>query len=112
MTERLRLTEILTTSSAVANYLGVPNVRASHLLLAIELLSGKKSMDDLGRPQSPMIARMTGAGSGVDPDVQRLSQRWFSRLARDPLAELTEPDLDELVAELAVLDSLEGSSTE
>ena len=49
MAERLRLTEILTTSTAVANYLGEPVVAARHVRTALRMLEGETSLDDHGR---------------------------------------------------------------
>ena len=103
MTERLRLTEILTTSSAVANYLGVPEVRPQDVLLALEILRGEKSLDDLGRPQSPMISRLTKAGGGAEPAVRELAQRWFAELGGDLAGEFDEAQLQRFEAELRSL---------
>ena len=103
MPEPLRLTEILTTSTAVANYLGQPVVTAEHLLAAIGILQGKKALDDLGRPQSPLVSRMTKAGSGVAPEIQALAQRWFAVFDNDVLREFSEEQLNELVRELEAL---------
>lgn len=104
--EGLRLTEVLTTATAVANYLGETTIRAEHLQAAIGLLRETITMDDLGRPQSPTLARMTRAGSEVAPEVRVLAQQWFARLGSDPLAEFGaadlaafERDLSRLVAE-------------
>ncbi len=106
MTDALRLTEILTTSSAIANYLGVPVVDASHLLKAIEVLEGNVTLDDLGRPLSPMLSRLTRAGNGVAPEVQQLAQRWFAELGGDPLAEFDEESLKAFIEEARALNAL------
>ena len=103
MSDGLRLTEILTTASAAANYQGAPTVEAEHLRIAIELLTGRLTMEDLGRPQSPLVARMTKAGSGVAPEVKELAGRWFARLGDDPLAEFDEARLAEFTAEISTL---------
>jgi len=98
----MRFADILTTASAVANYLGEPGVTAAHLLAAIAILRGEKSLDDLGRPVSPLIQR--GATSGVvHPPVQVLVQQWFARLGNDVDAELDTAALAEFTAELAAL---------
>src|SRR5687767_718981 len=104
MAEALRLTEILTTSSAVANYLGARTVEAQHVLLAIAILEGSKTLDDLGRPQSPLISRVTGAGSGVAEEVRELAQRWFAAFEGDVLREFSEGELHEFVEELRMID--------
>lgn len=105
MSERLRLTEILTTSSAVANYLGVPEVSVSHVRQALSLLKGETTLDDLGRPQSPLLARVTGAGKGAEPALRALAQRWFARLGGDAAAEFDEAQLAEFEAELTALEA-------
>ena len=103
MGNALRLTEILTTSSAVANFLGAREVSADHVLSAIGILRGEKNLDDLGRPQSPMLSRATGAGSGAEEAVKELAQRWFARLGGDVLAELDEGLLSEFEGELRTI---------
>lgn len=103
MPDRLRLAEILTTSSAVANYLGERDVSARHVLAAIDILEGTKSLDDLGRPLSPLVSRMAGAGSGADDAVKALAQRWLAALGGDVQAELDEAQLAGLKAELSAL---------
>ena len=97
--EPLRLTEILTTSSAVANYLGEPDVTAGHVLSAIAILRGELTMERLGRPVSPLVPRAPGGG-GADPRVRELAQRWFARLGGDVGAALDDVQLASLVKEL------------
>ncbi len=106
---RVRLTEILTTASAVANFKGEPEVRAGHLLSAIAMLVGEQSLDDLGRPVSPLVARMTGAGSGASAGVRELAQRWFSRQGGEVTYELTDEELHALREELTELASVEAA---
>lgn len=108
MTDQLRLTEVLTTSTSVATYLGQPTVEPTHLLLAVKVLLGETTMDNLGRPQSPLLIRVSGAGSTVAPDVRDLAQRWFARFDHNPLREFTPAELDEFVAEVSGLRSLSG----
>lgn len=100
MAERLRLAEILTTSSAVANYLGARDVSATHVLAAIDILLGSKTLDDLGRPLSPLVSRAAGAGSGAAEDVKELARRWLAELEGDIQRELTDTQLGRLRAEL------------
>jgi hypothetical protein len=97
--EPLRLTEILTTSSAVANYLGQPDVTAGHMLSAIAILRGETTIESLGRPVSPLIPRARG-GAGAHPRVRELAQRWFARLGGDAGAVLDEGQLASLIEEL------------
>jgi hypothetical protein len=101
--EPLRLTEILTTSSAIANFLGEPTIRASHLLRAIQILQGELTIEDLGRPVSPLVPRGRDSG-GVEPNVQDLVQRWFAVLGSDAKAELSESQLAEFVDALRSID--------
>ena len=97
--EPLRLTEILTTSSAVANYLGQPDVTAGHMLSAIAILRGEMTMESLGRPVSPLVPRVPGGG-GADPRVRELAQRWFAKLGGEVGAALDDVQLASLVEEL------------
>ena len=103
MGEGLRLSEILTTSSAVANYRGVRNVRALDVLDAVAMLRGEKALDDLGRPLSPMVSRISGAGSGATDGVRELAQRWFAALGEDPTAELDDQQQRNFELELSAL---------
>jgi hypothetical protein len=105
--EHLRFADILTTASAVANYLGQPTVSAAHLLDAIAILRGATSLDDLGRPVSPLLRRATEPGGGVDPAIRELAQRWFAALGASVAAELDVAQLSALVAEL---EGLRGAS--
>jgi len=109
LNDDLRLTDILTTASAVANYLGVPEVRASHVRDAIAILQDRKSMDDLGRPQSPMLSRLIGSGKGADPAVAELARHWFERLGGDVTATLDEAALTEFEAALEALENPNAS---
>jgi hypothetical protein len=111
MPDALRLTEILTTSSAVANYLGERTVEARHVLLAIEILLGTKTLDDIGRPQSPVISRVTGAGSGAAEDVRELAQRWFAVFEGDVLREFSDAELDEFIEELRLIEERGSPAT-
>ncbi len=104
MGDGLRLAEILTTSTAVANFLGAREVSAGHVLSAVEMLTGRKTLDDLGRPQSPLLSRVTGAGSSVDAAVKALAQEWVAKLGGDARAELDDGALAEFEADLRTLE--------
>ena len=108
MTDALRLTDVLTTSSAIANYLGVRTIEPSHLLAAVDVLTGKATLDDLGRPLSPMVSRVTKAGSTVAPEIQALAQRWFAELGGDPLGEFDADSLSRFVDEVRALSDAKG----
>jgi hypothetical protein len=97
----LRFTDILTTAAAVANYTGAPDVTATHMLDAIAILLGEKSMEDLGRGVSPLVPRgMPGQRESVDPAIRTLAQIWFATLNNDVTATLTEPQIQQLRREL------------
>ena len=100
--EPLRLTDILTTASAVAHFQGDAVVVAGHLRKAVGVLAGQISMDDLGRPRSPLVPR---GEASVSDAVRALAQRWFVRLGSDVLAVLTAAQVAELLAELDALDA-------
>jgi hypothetical protein len=101
--EPLRFADILTTASAVANYLGETDVRAAHLLQSIAILRGERSMDDLGRPTSPLVRRPSPPGA--TEAVRELVQRWFADLGEDANALLDDPTLRRLVSEIEALES-------
>ncbi|MCC7364905.1 MAG: hypothetical protein IT303_11090 [Dehalococcoidia bacterium] len=99
--EPIRFADILTTASAVANYLGAATITAAHLLDAIAILCGERRMEDLGRPVSPLLGGATrGAGPAVPPAVQELVQRWFAALGSDPNAGLAPEQLAALRQDL------------
>jgi hypothetical protein len=76
--DALRFADILTTASAVANYLGEPDVTFSHLAAAVAVLLGETRVEDLGRPRSPLGRSREQAGA--TPGVRVFVQRWFERL--------------------------------
>lgn len=86
--EPLRFADILTTASAVANYLAQPEVTAAHLLEAVAILRGEKTLEDLGRPLSPLVRRAGPQGAGVEPRARELVRRWFAAIGSSPTAEL------------------------
>jgi hypothetical protein len=95
----LRLADILTTAAAVANYVAAPTLTATHVLLSIDILAGQKAMEDLGRPQSPLVATRRGPAP-VEPAVQHLAQRWFEALGSDVHAEFNDETLAAFIADL------------
>jgi hypothetical protein len=106
----VRFTDILTTASAVADYLGEPEVKPGHVLEAIAILRGERDLPDLGRGVSPLVPR--GAGRGlVAQAVRDLVQEWFERLRRDVTAELSEGALASFEAEVLALESDEVSGS-
>ena len=105
MNDRLRLTEILTTASAIANFVGAANVGPRHVLDAIAVLEGGKGMGDFGRPVSPLVPR---AKAGADPAVREIAKRWFAVLGSDLEAALNASQLDALRAELVALPRAEA----
>jgi hypothetical protein len=86
----------------VANYLGADDVSAAHVLDAIAILSGGKSLEDLGRPVSPLVPRTFERG--VEPSVKDLVQRWWHDLGEDVNATLDAAALPLLTAELQALE--------
>lgn len=82
------LAELLTTAAAVANYRGESDVCAAHVLDALAVQLGEKSLEDLGRALSPLVRRMPGLAGGATPGVRAFAQRWFEALDRDAQAPL------------------------
>lgn len=111
MADGVRLTDVLTTASAVANFQGVRDVRAEHIQAAIEIILGERTLDDLGRPVSPLVSRVTTAGAGATTGVRELAQRWFERQGGDIAYELASDELQALRDEVAALVAEEGSSS-
>ena len=102
----IRLTEILTTASAVANYLGEVDVSAEHVAHSIQILLGEITLEDLGRPLSPLVRRLPpGQAGGAEPEVRALAQRWFAELGGDVTAVLTPEQRDQLRGDIAALRS-------
>ncbi|HMO54998.1 MAG TPA: hypothetical protein PJ994_10880, partial [Tepidiformaceae bacterium] len=93
----IRFVEVLTTASAVANYLGVADVTAKHVLAALAILREEATLEDLGRPLSPMLRR---GAPGSEPAVRGFAQRWYRALSENPHAELSEPQVEAMIAEL------------
>lgn len=96
----VRFTDVLTTASSIATYLAAPEVSPAMLLDAIAVLLGEKTIDDFGRPLSPLVRRPDPA---VPPAVRSLAQRWYARLGSDVTATLDDAAIAELRAEIAAL---------
>jgi len=98
----IRFADILTTASAVASYLGVSTVTAAHLIESVVILRGEKSVEDLGRPVSPLVSR-SSQGAEVEPAARELVQQWFFAVGQDINATLDEDETALLVLQLAAL---------
>lgn len=109
MAEPVRFVDVLTTASAVANYLGEGTVTAAHVAEAVAIVLGEKSMEDLGQPVSPMLRRGP-VGPEVSPRVRELARRWFDDLGGDPAARLDAAQIDAFRTELRGM-LLEGDET-
>lgn len=97
----ISFTDILTTSSSVASYLGVANVAPEHLQNAIALLLEEITLEDVGRPLPPLVPRP--APGPAKPPVRELAQRWLARLDNDPARPLTDSELLSIRVEIAEL---------
>jgi hypothetical protein len=73
-------------------------VGSEHVLIAIEMLQGKLTFEDLGRPVSPLVPRQGERGS--DPRLRELAQRWWRDLGEDVNAELDDDAVERLRDEL------------
>lgn len=99
--DELTLAEILTTASAVANYLGAIDVTPDHVAAALEILLGETRMEDLGRPLSPLVRRLPpGQAGSADVAVRDLAGRWFDALHGDVHAVFSAQQLSEFRAEV------------
>ncbi|MGI8422658.1 MAG: hypothetical protein ACR2NO_00830 [Chloroflexota bacterium] len=97
----LRFADILTTASAVASYLGSPAVTAAHMVSAIAVLCDEATLEDLGRPVSPLVTR--GGPGAVEAEVTAIVQRWFALIGNDADALLDAPTVRRLEQELRTL---------
>lgn len=100
----IRFTDILTTATALAQYLGDNEINAFHLAESVGLLRGQRTLDEFGPGRSPLIPRDPG-GPAVGAELRDLTQAWFARLGSDPASELEESAVDEFLQELTALDS-------
>lgn len=108
--EPLRFADILTTASAIANYLGAPEVIPAHLRDAIRLLRDEIAMESLGRPRSPLVRGPGGAaGAGATSSVRAFAQRWFAELG-DANAEIDGGLLERFVSELTEMESQDSAN--
>lgn len=102
--DNITLAEILTTASAVANYLGAVDVSADHVAHSVAILLGELTMQDLGRPLSPLVRRLPpGQAGGADPAIRDLAGRWFTELGGDVTASLTAAQLSQFRDEVQEL---------
>lgn len=99
--EAVRFLDILTTASSVAHARGADAVAGTHLLEAIDVLTGAAQPDDAGPSLSPLGHRRTELSA--EPAVRELTQRWFDRLGGTPEASLDADVLAELRAEIETL---------
>jgi hypothetical protein len=99
--DALRLIDLLTTASAVANYLGAGDVRADHLRAAYRLARGEATLEEIGRPQSPLVPRR--GNGGATNGVRTFAQRWYALLGARPEGTLGASDLPAFTAELNAL---------
>lgn len=99
----IRFTDVLTTASTVANYLGVNEITAGHMLQAIALLKEEIRMEDLGRGVSPLLQRASQRQVSVAEAVRELVQRWYAQLRSDVYAVLNEQQIGQLRDELTAL---------
>jgi len=99
----IRFTDILTTATALAHYLGEPEVTPRLLRDSVAILREEKAIEDFGPGRSPFIPR-DPMGATVPRTVRELTQAWFHRLGDDPTVELEEGAVDEFLQELAALD--------
>jgi len=99
--DRLRFTEILTTATAVASYLGAAEIGTSHIETAVAVLREEVSLAELGNAPSPLVPR--SRSTPVSGPVRELVQRWFADLGGDPLVEISPEQVETLLAELGRL---------
>jgi hypothetical protein len=102
MAEGVRFIDILTTASAVADYLGHLELTATDVIEAVAILRDERTLEDLGPGRSPLVRRLPGEGA-VSSEVRDLVQLWFDALGRDIEAELDEAGLAAFLGEVREL---------
>lgn len=100
--EDIRFTDILTTSTSVANFLRASLVEKSHMIAAIDLLEEKISPEDLGTPQ-PFLGSRPGAGPGVAPEIAAMVRKWWDSLGQDPQAVMSGEKMDAFRREIEAM---------
>lgn len=100
----IRFTDILTTATALAHYLGDSEITTFHLTEAVALLRAQRTLEDYGPGRSPMIPRDPG-GAMVGPQLRDLTQAWFKRMGSNPTTELEDRAVEEFLDDLRALDS-------
>ena len=101
MAIQISFTDILTTSSSVASYLGAANVAPEHVQHAIALLLEEIVLEDIGRPLPPLVPRPT-PGPATSP-VRHLAQHWLARLGNDPARTMTASEVRSIRDQIAEL---------
>ena len=88
----------------MASYLGEGVVEVRHVVLALDILQGARTLESVGRPLSPLVRRPPG-GPSVEPNLRELIQRWWTELGSDPQAELGATGIATFLAALAAMES-------
>jgi len=107
MPQPLRFTDILTNAAAIATLLGDDDVTARHLGQAVQLLRDEVTVDQLGKPRSP-LGRETAQGPRVSPQLQAFVQLWYRELGFAPLAMIDGEQLARFLREAAALETEAG----
>lgn len=100
--EPFRFVDLLTTASAVASYLGAPELTPEHVVAALAVLDRSLNLEDLGRAVSPLVPKPPG-GPAVAVRVREFAQGWVTRPGNDPTCPLTGERLALLRDEIAKL---------
>jgi hypothetical protein len=99
--DRPSLADLLTTASAASHFAGEQVIRLEHLLQAIRLQTGELTMEELGKPVSPLVQRYPrGLGPAVEPQLRELVQRWFLRLGSQATVALSHEEIAALRADI------------
>lgn len=103
----LRFLDVLTTATALTNHLGASLTTAEHLLLAVDILRGTRTIESLGQQQSPLL-RARRPEPGVDGALRELVQRWFERVGGRGDVVLAGDDLAQFLRDLESLGNTPG----
>jgi hypothetical protein len=94
----VRLADLLTTASSLADFRGESTITLDHLRLGLGVLLGETTFERLGSGLSPLVPRR--GTPQPNAEVLAFARRWHERLG-DPFAPIASADLAELRAELA-----------
>ncbi len=81
----------------MADYVGASAIGPDHVIASLDILEGKATMEEQGRPVSPLLRRGRPEPTA---EVRGVVQRWFDDLGSDVSAQLSPESAEELRKEM------------